>query len=31
MAALIAVPADDPRTMGSPQAPVTIIEFSDFE
>ncbi len=30
-AALLEVPIDDPRALGSPSAPVTIIEYSDFE
>ncbi|GIV95916.1 MAG: hypothetical protein KatS3mg057_0573 [Herpetosiphonaceae bacterium] len=31
LAAFLNVPADDPRSMGSPSAPVTIIEYGDFE
>lgn len=31
VADLFDIPADDPRAQGSPGAPVTIIEFSDFE
>jgi protein-disulfide isomerase len=31
LAALLNISADDPRAIGSPNAPVTIVEFSDFE
>ena len=31
LAAAMALRADDPRAIGSPNAPVTIIEFTDFE
>lgn len=31
VATLLAITADDPRALGDPNAPVLIVEFTDFE